>query len=703
MKRSLMFVQIGAFLFAGCLAAVAHADKPATSGAGDPVEQAVETPGSDTEFEDFDNQRFEEEYARANLERYDALRSSPSPRQQVLAGKIYLDHEEETPVLVRPRRVEVVARAVQLAPDDSFVQWMAADQGSYTSSQCGPSKRPEVEVANLIRLEPDNAAAWRFAVALASAIGDEAGIDDALSRMAAAPRADDHSIEQLDEWSKAYGTTPGPSTPWQQPGFELSNDDRATLAAMERIGSGYSSAASVMLGVCKMEVDSDRIWQRLGWCADAATTLASRGSSLALREQGLEILAAIGNKDAAFDGLQRQYAWLSAHNANPARSYNVDGASFAAAISDWKGATTEIEAIERRLKRTGQPLEPPPGWTPNTEPKRDEDTELAEQAWMAYTKSLVDGLRNSADAREQALAISVSNIVMMMMSTDSEPDATARDAAIAERSTAMERLSAANPDNLLVQWIGATSTDPESGRSSVNTAIAQVQRLDPDNGASWALSLAVDPGTADLVLPQIAASTRFDEHGAEILALWMEAAHRQPPSDDLIKVMAEETGLPATAISAFGASAAMMSSMSIKIDTVSAVSAACQDKVDADSPRQRSCAAVARLLLHSGASIQSVMTGERILRKLNVLDDHDASRARTIAWWLSVSRSEKHLDGEALASAMDDVAASGSEIGMLQLVAERAGKIEPPESWRSPAEKKKAPTKPAASKIPEGL
>ena len=116
MKRALMFAQIGAFVVSGLLATTSFADPPAASASGDPVEQALETSGSDTQFEEFDSERFEAEYSRANIERYDALRSSPSPRQQVIAGQIYLEHEEDTPALVRPRRADVVARAVQLAP-----------------------------------------------------------------------------------------------------------------------------------------------------------------------------------------------------------------------------------------------------------------------------------------------------------------------------------------------------------------------------------------------------------------------------------------------------------------------------------------------------------------------------------------------------------------------------------------------------------
>ncbi|MGN6518587.1 MAG: hypothetical protein ACTHK2_04085, partial [Dokdonella sp.] len=147
------------------------------------------------------------DYRQVERDLYDALRGAASPRQQVLAGRLYLD-EDETPSALRPKREEVVAQAARAAPQDAFVQWMAADAGSYYSSQCGPTRWPVAEVASLVRLEPDNAGALQYAVALAQAKQDDAALDEALARMASATRADDHLGDEIAEWRKVYMAHP---------------------------------------------------------------------------------------------------------------------------------------------------------------------------------------------------------------------------------------------------------------------------------------------------------------------------------------------------------------------------------------------------------------------------------------------------------------------------------------------------------------
>src|SRR5262249_43377017 len=69
---------------------------------------------------------------------FDRLRGDSSPRQQVLAGRLSFGEDDGTPTALRPKREEVVARAVRLAPDDVWVQWEGAVLGDYRSSLCGP-------------------------------------------------------------------------------------------------------------------------------------------------------------------------------------------------------------------------------------------------------------------------------------------------------------------------------------------------------------------------------------------------------------------------------------------------------------------------------------------------------------------------------------------------------------------------------------
>ena len=102
--------------------------------------------------------------------------------------------------------------------------------------------------------------------------------------------------------------------------------------------------------------------------------------------------------------MQRQHDWLSEHSANLTRGSDPIS-DFAGVSADWSGARSEIEAIERHLKRTGQPVSAPPGWAKGSENTGDPATEAASQAFMNYMNSLVEQMRTSSDKRKQALGI----------------------------------------------------------------------------------------------------------------------------------------------------------------------------------------------------------------------------------------------------------------------------------------------------------
>jgi hypothetical protein len=687
MKLKALNGWIGLLVFSACLAAPAYSMKPALPETVDPV-GGVDTAGPDAATDDtFNGAAFEAEYERVETDRYDALSSSPSPRQQVLAGQISLDDEDETPALVRPKRADVVARAVQLAPDDAFVQWMAASVGNYWSSQCGPTPRPEQEVANLVRLEPDNVAAWQFAVALASSMGDQAGVDDALSRMAAAAQADDHLIQQIDEWTRAYTDHPAAAPPWEPVPKSMPADAKARLMAMQKVSYRASPAASVVKDVCKMEVSTDRIWQRMGWCADAATTLAMRGTSLDLREQGLELLAAIGQTTGTVEAMQRSHDWLQVHDANP--TTNLDGLSAPeAALADWHEVKSEIEAIERRLRRLGLPLEPPPTWTLSSESNQQSDPAmLSFQAYSNYLQSLVEAMQADSDVRLQAIAATA----------DTRPfgvEGSSIERTSPSSTDAIIRLTTEYPDNLLVQWMAAQFHADDSSSEWRKLAIARVQQLDPENGASWVFSLSDNSTDINESLARIAATLVYDDHSSEVLGLWLATAERNPPSAEIVGNLSP-AGLggqdPADSLRV---GSAMMMTSSLSTNGIAAIAGACSKN---DTARTQSCTAVARLLLHRGKTLIATVFGENILRRLDALDPDDKERARQIAWWRESLIPNSSDDGTAMKRFIEDTVSTRSEVEAMHLAARRAGKETPPESWQAPPA-----VDSASSPIPEG-
>ncbi|WP_131992547.1 hypothetical protein [Dokdonella fugitiva] len=137
------------------------------------------------------------------------------------------------------------------------MQWMAADTGSYYSSQCGPTQWPVAEVASLVRLEPDNAGALQYAVALAQAKHDDAALDEALARMASATRADDHLGDEIAEWRKVYMAHPEGNLVlpmWS----EAPASERALLGALNQTSYRASPVQFALAQACTPDGDSER-------------------------------------------------------------------------------------------------------------------------------------------------------------------------------------------------------------------------------------------------------------------------------------------------------------------------------------------------------------------------------------------------------------------------------------------------------------
>jgi hypothetical protein len=641
---------------------------------------------------DVDADMTDDDEAQAAL--FDRLRADSSPRQQVLAGRIYLDDDESVPTALRPKREDVVAHAVQLAPDDAFVQWQGASAGSYASSRCGPTTWPDAEVANLIRLEPDNAAAWQFAVALAAAKGDQAGVDEALSRMAAATAADDHFAEQVGEWKKAFAAQPDAKPAMPKTWKAASPETRALFSALQQTAYEYSPVKSEVADICKPDASSDRAWQRLGWCADAARTLASKGGSIALRHQGLELLAEIGEKTDTTAELQRQVDWLEAQSANPMRNYRLFDDPPEDIVSDWRGATSEVAATQRRLQRIGQPLEPPTGWV--KESSREERSaagaqDVAKKIYQAYMKSLANAMRASGDVRQQAVAAGSAKALALIAGDGDTSDATA-----AANDASMADIAAAHPDDLIVQWVAAHATGTGMTVETTAAAIANVQRLDGDNAAALALSLGSatgDEAQTDAILQRMAASSRYDEHTGDILDIWLDVVERTPPPSEFAEMMramsdgaAPPTGRGGGTI---GKGIAVMMSVATSTGAHAGYETYCRSNAEAEaSARKASCIGIARLQLHSARSMTAMMLGERILETLDGMDARDLERARHLEWWSESLMSAASTESPDPERYFDDVRTAG-EVEAMRLAAVRLGKAEPPANWRSPAEKRR--------------
>lgn len=617
-------------------------------------------------------------YLRAEVELFDALRQDASPRRRALAARLYVD-DEGVPAALRPKREDVVADAARSARDDAVVQWIAANSGSYDSSQCGPTRWPEAEVAALVGMEPDNAGALQYAVALAHAKDDPSALDEALAQMAAATRADDHYGDEVAEWRRALGAHPDRSAfgaVWE----DASAEERALLGALQRSDGASAPADDALESACTPDGDVERAWQRLDWCVDAGTLLAAKGTRFALRETGLKMLAAAGAAPGDLAELQRQLDWLKAHAPNPLGNAAASRDTLSDLMADWRGAPSEITATERRLRRLGLPVKAPPGWI--QEDSRNDVADPAEDpAWRKYVRALLDDMRGSTDVHTQVLALASNPLFTWWLANDGSADAQTAEEAPTPAPDALAALVAANPDDLLVQWVAAASGN--------EAAIANVQRLDADNAAAWGLSLSAADADTPALLQRMAAAKRYDEHFADLLAPWLAAVRKRPiPMEEipaeLMSSLSAENFSAETAGKAAALNFAAVSSTSAS--HFAAIHTACKKRGDAnDPPHADACIAIGRLMLNSSYTVVSALIGRAILRQAGPLAADDEQRARRIDWWQENQTSL--LSGAAGIDAyVEDLASTGSEIEAQRLAATRAGKAEPPVEWTSPAE-----------------
>lgn len=604
-----------------------------------------------------------EQYERAERELFDRLHADPSPRVQVLAARVYLsDRDEGAPL--RPKGADVVARAASLAPDDAVVQWVAASAGQYGTNQCGPVRWPEAEVANLVRLEPDNAAAWQYAVALAQAKGDQAGIDLALERMATARRADDHEGDEVATWTQVFAANP------ESPRWDGEPAPDALSSALRRTGFRYASSDSALEKACAPDGSSEQAWRRLDWCALAGRLLATEGNSFALRELGLTLLG----KGEGHADLQRELAWLQAHASDPSTSLSAHADAATDRAQDWRGASGSVVAAERRLARLGKSAKAPEGWA-SQDADDDAEGESAD-AWLAYMGKVLDAMRASGDAREQVLAVLAERGYGAAAPSTAAEDGTGKAAA-----PTIDAIAATRPDDVLVQRVAALNAEGPARTG----AIARLQQLDPANAATWALSLPHAGDGADPLptLRKMAASRHYDEYMAGYVGLWSTAFERVPLSPDVMERMqAMAPDFDPEAMSKIIASGAMLH---LHMDAAGArLFAACGPDAATNPPdRLEPCIAIGRILLREGRTGMDARFGAALLRKLDALEGADVERARQLAWWQQASL-PSIMSGEAADAYVTDWLSTGSEVEALRLAAVRAGKAEPPAGWQPP-------------------
>jgi hypothetical protein len=246
-------------------------------------------------------------------------------------------------------------RAAQAAPSDTLVQWLVANYGDAAPE--GASRR-DAAIDALTRMEPDNGAVWMQALTAAAQRGDGAAVDDALGRMAASRRFDDHYVDIVHAWIDVYDRHPAPAA------LSVDAYDGGFAAAVAKASATAMPAYQFIVTACKPKTASHDNFARGASCTDAGRLMLQRGDTLIARSIGFAILR---NLDAATDADRLANRNLEWYRANALHGTGEDG-NVRDALgyeSDWRRMDDEIDVLRSALQRAGLPTEAPDGWSPH--------------------------------------------------------------------------------------------------------------------------------------------------------------------------------------------------------------------------------------------------------------------------------------------------------------------------------------------------
>lgn len=319
-----------AFIAGACLAIAA----PETTKASSPGDFDVEA---------------QQEY---NSQIIDALLADGSPHAIVLAAAslTYVDKNSDS---TTKRQHELLDRAAQMAPDDAWVQWVAA-------VSTPPTDRLSEPALALQRLDPDNGAVWLFQMNVAIRAGDNAGVTEALRRIGASSHYNDYFMTSSVEWQKflsgfalprSFANVDKPKSAQIAMSMALS---RATDMALEN----YSSP----MPACK-PTEHPLAPDRREACQAAGRLMWSKSNSLLSMGVGASVLCMAGAVDAAAITREQKYFMEEATLASVRAMEDPD--EFAHWQIDWLQTLSEVQAARNLLARAGIPVLPPADWKSN--------------------------------------------------------------------------------------------------------------------------------------------------------------------------------------------------------------------------------------------------------------------------------------------------------------------------------------------------
>lgn len=278
----------------------------------------------------------------------DNLLAEATPRSMALAASAMMPLGEDADEVAQGRR-ELLEKAARLAPDDAWVQWMAALDAASADAVTEPALA-------LQRLQPDNGAVWLFQLQAAARANDSTGVNKALAQLGAAHHFESPFMATARAWLEFYRSHPQ----LQPTGFAAEPPASAALTmAIARAAALAMPNYASLMAACKSS-NAPLAADRRETCLAAGRLMLDHSSTLVSMQIGHGLLRLAAAGDLA--EITRNAEYLTLEYARLSSSALEDPAEFTRLQADWLQASNEIQIAKNLLTRAGMPLLPPVDW-----------------------------------------------------------------------------------------------------------------------------------------------------------------------------------------------------------------------------------------------------------------------------------------------------------------------------------------------------
>ncbi|MEO7934966.1 MAG: hypothetical protein ABIR27_01790 [Dokdonella sp.] len=292
---------------------------------------------------------FDAAFKQYNATLIDLLVAEGTPRSMTLAATAITYGPEGSTKNVEQRRA-LLARAATMAPDDAWVQWIAAMNLPRSPTLSEPALA-------LQRIEPDNGAAWLLQLAAASEAKDEHGITEALARIGASRHFDEHFGTAMSEWLKVLRAHPMP---------QLATEESKEASGQMPMIMAVSRAAAISLTnftsptqACK-STDQPLAADRREACIAVGRLMLKESKTVMSMQAGAALLRLAGAEEAVEATRNADYFMKKAFDLS--RFAMLIPAGLERYQADWLRTGSEVQAMKNQLTQAGIPLLPPKDW-----------------------------------------------------------------------------------------------------------------------------------------------------------------------------------------------------------------------------------------------------------------------------------------------------------------------------------------------------